>query len=227
MKLENLIELPIKIVLNDHIILDLLCTPSDTDNLFTGFLFSQGYIEKSEDIISINLDLENLTVYIKANTKPKLETPMLSNLASIALKNYSENTIKTENVPHNIAKLGEYLTERKTKGLHAAIICYGDEIIFKEDISRHCAIDKAVGECIIKNIDLTRSILVTTGRISTEFLFKAKMLNMPLIASLKYPSITGLIIAKEWNINLAVKICSNENELFLNAHENYKNIKEN
>ncbi len=223
-EIENLVELPLKLVLNDKVMCDMLCTPQDVENLFRGWLFSQGYIEKSQDIKSIDFNVSALTVNVVADIKEPEKTPLLSDLAAIALKNtenFKANQIDDTHLYNcylaRVNRLGEILCLRKNKGLHAAIINHGGEIIFKEDVSRHCAIDKAVGECIIRGIDLTQSILVTTGRISTEFLFKAKMLNMPIIASLKYPSITGEIIAKDWEINLATFINSDKAELKFNS----------
>ncbi len=230
-EIENLVELPLKLVLNKKTMSDMLCTPRDIENLFRGWLFSQGYIEKASDIKSISFDIKTLTVNVEATTKEPEKTPLLSDLASIALNNaesLNPKIIDNSKIYNKYLKItneyGALLHSKRTKGLHAALICNGDTIIFKEDVSRHCAIDKAVGECIIKGIEPKNSILVTTGRISTEFLFKAKMLDIPMIASLKYPSVTGEIIAKEWQINLATHINSQNAKILLHSIEKINRI---
>ncbi len=229
--IENLVELPLKVMLNNKYMQDLLCTPKDIENLFRGFLFSQGHIEKAEDIKSIVFDVKTLTVNITADCKEPEKTPLLSDLASIALNNAIDNkpkTIDDINLHQKYLKLvneyGALLHSKRNKGLHAALLCSDNKIIFKEDVSRHCAIDKAVGEGIILGVDPAKSILVTTGRISSEFLFKAKMLNIPMIASLKYPSVTGEVIASDWGINLATHINSDNSKLLLYSTTNLNRI---
>ncbi len=228
--IEKLVELPLKVVLNNKYMQDLLCTPTDIENLFRGFLFSQGFIKKADDIKNITFDANTLTVNITANVKTPDETPLLSSLASIAInkaENIEPSALKQDNEKEILTLVnnyGELLTSKRTKGLHAALLCDGKNIIFKEDVSRHCAIDKAVGEGIIKGVEPSSSILVTTGRISSEFLFKAKMLNIPMIASLKYPSATGKIIASDWGINLAIHINSQNAELLLYSSHDINNF---
>jgi formate dehydrogenase accessory protein FdhD len=65
----------------------------------------------------------------------------------------------------------------KTTGCtHVIGICGGREI-FVEDISRHCAIDKAIGLAIREGIDLSNSFLVTSCRQTASTIKKGNFLR--------------------------------------------------
>ena len=224
-KLEKLIEVSIKIVVNGDVFCDMLCTPKNIDYLVSGWLFSQGYITCNDDIESIFFDQQILTVFVKANCLKSDSVPSLADYTAKAI--FSDEDFLPQILSKNSEKFikdkvsgyGRFINEKRVKGLHAALLCYNDFIMFDEDISRHCAIDKVVGRCLDNNINPSNCILVTTGRISSEFLWKAKLLNIPMIASLKYPSETGNIIAKSWGINLASKILSDDILLTITCKE--------
>lgn len=214
-KLENLTEIPIKIVLNGDVLQDLLCTPKDIEKLFTGWLLSQGYVEDISQIHEIKFIEKKLTVHIKADCSNikhenlKAQLSALSDIVAQTIFSENENNIDGQINETDLPKVrnyGKMLADKRVKGLHAALLCDDKTIIFNEDVSRHCAIDKVLGQGAMLGVDMTKCTLVTTGRISSEFLFKVKMLEIPMIASLKYPSLTGKIIADKWKINIATHI---------------------
>ena len=48
------------------------------------------------------------------------------------------------------------------------------EVLYRsEDAGRHSALDKAIGWAMLKGIDLSRCLLMTSGRISTRMAYKA------------------------------------------------------
>ena len=51
-----IIEYPFTIYLNDEEIITLLCSPKDLKPLSIGFLFSEGFIDNIDNIISIDID---------------------------------------------------------------------------------------------------------------------------------------------------------------------------
>lgn len=55
---------------------------------------------------------------------------------------------------------------------------------FYDDIGRHNAVDKCIGERIIHGGSFQTTCLLVSGRISSEILFKARRCAIPVIASL-------------------------------------------
>ena len=44
--------------------------------------------------------------------------------------------------------------------------------MFVEDIGRHNAVDKIVGQCLMERVEMTDKILVLSGRLSSEILLR-------------------------------------------------------
>ena len=92
---------------------------------------------------------------------------------------------------------------KSTGGVHSAAIAERDQILFySEDIGRHNAVDKIVGECILKDISLEDKILLTSGRISSEIVIKGAKLGLPLIVSRSAPTSLAVELARETGITL-------------------------
>jgi len=81
-------------------------------------------------------------------------------------------------------------------GIHSAAVGNGTSILlYAEDLGRHNTLDRIAGEALLKGIDLSGTMLVTSGRVSTELAAKAAMLGISMIASRTSPT------------NMAVKMC--------------------
>jgi FdhD protein len=52
------------------------------------------------------------------------------------------------------------------------------------DIGRHNTLDKLAGDCLLKPINLSEPALITTGRISSEMVYKTARMQVPLAISL-------------------------------------------
>ena len=93
---------------------------------------------------------------------------------------------------------------RETGGCHGAAIfdLNGNLISIKEDIGRHNAIDKVIGELLINNDSLKDKILTTTGRLTGDSVLKAARANIPILASLSAAVESGIRIAFAYGITL-------------------------
>jgi len=88
--------------------------------------------------------------------------------------------------------------------VHSAALCQEDKIVaFAEDIGRHNAVDKIVGEVILKGEETKDKFLLLFGRVSSEILIKAARLGVPLIVSRSAPTNMAIKLAKQLNITLA------------------------
>ncbi len=90
---------------------------------------------------------------------------------------------------------------RKTGCTHVIGIC-GDKEIFVEDISRHCAIDKAIGLAIREGITLANSSLVTSCRQTASTIRKAIFCEIPIVISIAAPTDLAIKEANEYRITL-------------------------
>jgi len=89
-------------------------------------------------------------------------------------------------------------------GLHAAALFDEQEnlLCVHEDIGRHNAVDKCIGELVLKNKIKQGQWLLVSGRISYEIIAKCFKAKIPNIAAVSAPSSLAVDFAKEWGIQL-------------------------
>ena len=214
-------EFPLTIVLNDKELITLLCTPVNLDYLAVGFLFTEGLIKKKKDIKKLQVDKKRGVVWVETNSKKNMPSEFLSRRyittgcgkgtsfidakhSRNIKKNTSEISIRPERIITLMREFQEQSeTHRMTGGVHSAALCDADRIIlFAEDIGRHSAIDKILGQCLLKGISTKERILITSGRISSEILLKIANGRIPIIVSKSAPTDLGVSLSDKLGITL-------------------------
>lgn len=88
----------------------------------------------------------------------------------------------------------------RTGGIHAAAIfdLERDQVILREDIGRHNAVDKTIGRAFLDNLlPLKNHALMVSGRSSLEIVQKALAAGIPIVASVSAPSTLAVNFARE------------------------------
>ena len=93
---------------------------------------------------------------------------------------------------------------KSTGCVHSAALADQEQILcFFEDIGRHNAIDKIIGECLLAGIPTDDKIIVSSGRLSSEILLKAAKLKIQLLVSRAAPTSLCIELAESLNVTLA------------------------
>jgi FdhD protein len=85
----------------------------------------------------------------------------------------------------------------------AALAGQNGILIFMDDIGRHNALDKVIGEAMMRKIDFGEAMVLTTGRISSEIVAKVMRCGIPVVVSRGVPTNQAIKMAKEIRMTLA------------------------
>jgi FdhD protein len=223
-------------------------TPGSDAELALGFLFTEGVIQKQEDIdqiehcfIACAENKENvIQVSLGENAIPHLQNTernfYTTSSCGVCGKG-SINAIRTvgtyidqeDNNSVNAAilhQLPEKLSHHQkvfadTGGLHASALFTqkGELLLVREDVGRHNALDKLIGAALNKNwLPLTNNILLLSGRASFELVQKAAMAGITVIAAVGAPSSLAVQLAEEFNITLVGFLRNNRFNIYTAAH---------
>jgi len=102
-------------------------------------------------------------------------------------------------------RAGQPLFDR-TGGCHGAALATfaGEHVASFEDVGRHNAVDKVVGEMWLRRaVPLAGHVLVVSGRASFEIVQKAALAGVPVVASVSAPSSLAVELAQRTRVTLA------------------------
>jgi len=71
-----------------------------------------------------------------------------------------------------------------------------------EDVSRHVSVDKIIGLGLLRGVNFSRSILLTTGRQASDMILKSARVGIPITMSLRGPLFSGIYSAQRTGITL-------------------------
>lgn len=128
------------------------------------------------------------SVRIKETLKAKSEIILKSEVIFTALKKMQLNTP----------------IYRETGGCHGAAIFdfTGTLLSVKEDIGRHNAIDKTIGDLLIKELSFDNVFLTSTGRLTGDSVLKAIRAKIPIVVSFSAAIESGIRLAFAYGITL-------------------------
>ena len=216
-------EKPLHIFLNRTRYVTVFCSPSNLKELAVGHVISEGVVKSMAEIVGIDLREEeevcriNLRADVRIDERLKLSqhfsrvifsacgssAPYLPSLGLDKIQ--SDLKVKAEIVSDCVNRLN-FIAEifRKTGGVHVAAI-YGSDgtlVTFAEDVGRHNAVDKVIGSCIMKEVDLHNCFLALSGRLTGDIVLKAAKTGLPIVASLAAAIDSGVAIAKDVGLTL-------------------------
>ena len=191
-------EYHLTIILNDHDMITLPCSPLDIDSLAVGYLISEGCIQDKSEIRNILVHEEKGSIRIETDNAGVVP----SKLPVISIDfDYKISSDEVYGLMDKFVRRSEVF--EATGGVHSAALCdRRDIIVFKDDIGRNNAVDKLFGECILKDISLEERVVILSCRMSSEILYKIVRRRIPVIISKSPPTDYGVKLADEMGITL-------------------------
>jgi len=232
---EVICEAPVTLFVNGLEIVTLLTVPYEPVVLALGFLFSEGWIHRLEEIVDVQVEEDAGVVRVQLKELPSVadrfwEKRLIGSGCGKAASFYRVlDAMQCRPVSSafrvSVSVLMEAMQETlrqaplygRTRGTHAvSLYGAGGKILLEQDIGRHNALDRIAGKCFLQGLSVENTALLSTGRLSSEMIVKAARLGVPVLVSRS--STTTLAIDLAERLNLTVLGCLRVGGLTLYTH---------
>jgi len=208
----------------------LLYLPGLETELTVGFLLTSGVIEATNDIVETRLSSADpsagrfytqVQVRLAKTFDNKRDLSAMTAEAVLSGTEAAEECLTAKQFrkfpdPQVQVSVAEILTLvaslperqeifRATGATHAIFLAAasrGEVILGAEDVGRHNAFDKVIGQALMKNLPTGDTIALLSGRASFEMVFKAARAGIPMIASVSAPTSLAVRLAELQGITL-------------------------
>jgi FdhD protein len=208
-------EAQVCISVNGQELATFMCSPHDLDKMALGFLANEGLIDRLDDVRDLHISQNNCVDIWLYNTGLELPTRKIITAGCGGGVTFTDLSAQHEPLlsdlhatPPQLAHLmremhlGAELYQR-ARGIHTAVLCTHDSILLQvEDIGRHNCLDKLRGAAMVEQIKTGDKILMSSGRISSEMIHKARRLQTPIVCSRTSPTSLSVALAEAWNMTI-------------------------
>jgi FdhD protein len=203
-------------------------TPGQDEVLAIGLLYTEGVIHFPEDVLSVNQIpaphgdytlIADVTVRESVLTGKNLFNRSIASSASCGVCGKielcdlvtPEHTLTTSQkldiglIPDLLQQMNaRQAVFEQTGGSHAAAIfsISGKLLSVQEDIGRHNAVDKAIGDLFLNNKLNEADILFVSGRVSYEIVAKCAQAGIPFLLAVSAPSSLAVDFCQRKGITL-------------------------
>jgi FdhD protein len=167
-------------------------TPGDELPLAAGFCFSEGVVDKPDDIEKeFNISYSHI---------------IRNHFQVICPVKKDDIKLDTTNALYLLENLSSIQPLRKnTRSSHASALYSSDfELLsVSEDVGRHNALDKTIGKLFLDNTLCEACLLILSSRINCELVQKAAKAGIPVIFAISRPTFHAVKLASQMNITIA------------------------
>jgi len=191
--------------------------------LAAGFAFTEGLFDRLDEIRSLSVCPDNRGVVRLALVDPQRAQVRRRNVVVGSSCGICGGRERVEDVVRGIPPVGDTLRlvparlddimaamrQRQavwlaTGGTHAAAIFDGDGRVFamSEDLGRHNALDKVIGQCLLAGVPLAGCGTALTSRVTLEMASKAARAGLELVAAVSAASSLAIEVTERFGITL-------------------------
>ncbi len=201
-----------------------LCSPGDKRSMVVGFLFTEGIIQHVDDIAVLaecadNPDIIRVRLSKTAQDNASISRRNMMIVSScglcgtvdihkkIAALPPVDNTLRVDtNIMNRMMDLlySKQTVHKQTGGTHAILIfdAKGNMLSFAEDIGRHNALDKAIGQGLLTGSAIKGSGAVFSGRVSFDMVAKCSRAGIEVVLAVSAPTSLALNTASACGITI-------------------------
>lgn len=218
-------ELPLTILVDGHEIVTLMTLGTHPEQLALGYLYNQRLISEIETIESVRVDWQTESVHLRTKDsrggqlREKLTgrtvttgcgqgtifSCMIDGLYATELHPI---TLRQSQLRGLMKSLAAYNEIYKSAGaVHGCALCSTEKVeIFVEDVGRHNAADTIAGKMWLERITGRNKVFYSTGRLTSEIVMKAALMEIPVIISRSGITNMGLILAQDLGMVMIARV---------------------
>ena len=201
-------------------------TPGEDEELAVGFLFTEGIVRTRDDIaivkpcqgentvrveledgVAVALDQLERHFYTTSSCgvcgKTSLEALRVQGCNALDTASFALHTDTLTAIPDRLRDA--QATFEETGGLHAAAAfdSRGKLLVVREDVGRHNAVDKVIGNLLLDNrLPGAELGMMVSGRAGFELVQKSLVAGMSVMAAVGAPTSLAVELAQEFNMTL-------------------------
>lgn len=232
-------ELPLTILVDGHEIVTLMTLGTNPEQLALGYLWNQRLIREIEAIESVRVDWQTESVHIQTKDgnggqlREKLTgrtvttgcaqgTIFSCTIDGLYATELRPITLRQSQLSRLLKSLASYNEIYKSAGaVHGCALCSTEKVeIFVEDVGRHNAADTIAGKMWLDRVTGRNKVFYSTGRLTSEIVMKAALMEIPAIISRSGITHMGLILAQDLGMIMIARI-KGDKFLIFNGQEHF------
>jgi FdhD protein len=203
-----------------------MCSPLKLEQLAIGFLYNEDLVEGIEDVRSHHISKSScVELWLnKPFTRPKRKIITAGCGGGITFDDlskrheplHSDLLATTDQLIYLMKELhfGARLYQR-SRGIHTAVLADQKNILLQvEDVGRHNCLDRLAGAALFEKVGTQDKILLSSGRISSEMINKARKMGAPIICSRTSPTSLSVALAERWNMTIVAYLRQNRMRVY-------------
>ncbi len=216
------------IYVNEQPAFRVVCTPELLPQLALGRLLTEGWITSVQEVEQVAVCAEGLKINVYLNHPLSARSAAAQEVSSCCTDNITlgspvelpplRTVPQMELQPEWLDTLAAAMSAglplyRVTRAVHSCFVLRQGKLFFAcEDIGRHNALDKAVGQMLLQGAPLAECVLYTSGRVPVDMVRKAIRAGVPALVSKTMPTVQSLELAQEYGMQL---VCGRKHPLTL------------
>ena len=218
---EVITEAELTVSLNGEYLQTMYATPCCLEELITGNLYAQGLIQSASQIAQINIRrADDLGIHLQLEVqlretapRERANQPIITTsgtarpdlpFAGSLTRPDAELVLNLEHITRISAAFQDTSALfARTGGSHACALIQHDAMVaFQEDIGRHNALDKLIGQALREGRDLSSCLILLSGRMASEMTMKVLKTPVSALLSRAAPTDRSIRLAKEHNLTM-------------------------
>jgi FdhD protein len=203
-------EIPVAFTYNGSTYAVMMASPCDLEDFAFGFSLTEGVVGDPEEVESLDVTAASEGVELRMwlarsredvlrQRRRRLAGPTGCGLCGI--ESLADTLRPIRNVQSDFAVPASFISaelaniatrqhlNRRTHAVHAAAWCRPErDMVLREDVGRHNALDKLAGALARNHVEAEQGFLLLSSRVSIEMVQKSAAVGVPIIVAISAPT---------------------------------------